>query len=105
MKNILFLISLVLLFSKCKEAHSPTPKTTNLGTVELKATGSPEAATFFHDGLLLLHSFEFDDAAEKFVKAQEIDSTFVMAYWGEAMSYNHPPVSYTHLTLPTNREV
>jgi len=90
MKNLLFGIIILFLFTNCKENQSSSSPTTNLGTVELKASGSPEAASYFHQGLLLLHSFEFDDAAEKFVKAQEIDSNFVMAYWGEAMSYNHP---------------
>jgi len=36
-----------------------------------------------------LHSFEYEDAREAFLKAQELDSTFAMAYWGEAMSYHH----------------
>ncbi len=90
MKNFLFLLSITFLFSQCKHDQVTTPPTTNLGVVEMKVTGSEEAAVYFQEGLLLLHSFEFDDAAEKFVKAQEIDSNFVMAYWGEAMSYNHP---------------
>jgi len=36
-----------------------------------------------------LHSFEYEDARSAFLKAQEIDSTLAMAYWGEAMTYNH----------------
>ena len=52
-------------------------------------TGSESAIPLFHEGLLLLHSFEFEDAAEKFVAAQQIDSNFVMAYWGEAMSFDN----------------
>ncbi|GAB3166276.1 hypothetical protein GCM10027291_11530 [Telluribacter humicola] len=46
--------------------------------------------THFKKGLLLLHNFEYVDAAEAFVEAQQIDPNFVMAYWGEAMTYNHP---------------
>src|SRR6185436_14001281 len=34
--------------------------------------------------------FEFDEAAEAFKKAQQADPAFALAYWGEAMSYNHP---------------
>ncbi len=92
MKNLLFLLSIACLFTQCQndQASNPTPPSAQLGAVEMKVTGSPEAATYFREGLLLLHSFEFEDAAEKFVKAQEMDSSFVMAYWGEAMSYNHP---------------
>jgi len=36
-----------------------------------------------------LHSFEYNDAAEEFQNAKKIDPDFVMAYWGEAMTYNH----------------
>jgi len=41
-------------------------------------------------GVLLLHSFEYDDAIEAFRQAQRIDPAFAMAYWGEALSYNQP---------------
>ena len=37
-----------------------------------------------------LHSFQFDEAAVAFQRAQKADPTFAMAYWGEAMSHNHP---------------
>ena len=41
-------------------------------------------------GLLLLHSFEYDDAIEAFRRAQRADAGFAMAYWGEALAYNQP---------------
>ena len=44
---------------------------------------------FLH-GLALLHSFEYPSAAEDFRKAEAIDPNFAMAYWGEAMTFNHP---------------
>jgi tetratricopeptide (TPR) repeat protein len=37
-----------------------------------------------------LHNFQFDEAAVAFRDAQRIDPGFALAYWGEAMSYNHP---------------
>ena len=37
-----------------------------------------------------MHSFEYRDARAEFQKAQEADPEFAMAYWGEAMTYNHP---------------
>ncbi len=37
-----------------------------------------------------LHSFQFDEAAVAFQRAQKADPSFAMAYWGEAMSHNHP---------------
>ena len=44
----------------------------------------------FNKGLLLLHNFEYVDAAEEFIAAQRKDPDFAMAYWGEAMTYDHP---------------
>ena len=61
-----------------------------LGTIHFPNSGSPEAQAPFVEGVLLLHSFEFDDAAEAFREAQEIDPDFALAYWGEAMTYHHP---------------
>lgn len=61
-----------------------------LGTIDFPNSGSREAQRPFIEGVLLLHSFEFDDAAEAFRKAQEVDPDFALAYWGEAMTYNHP---------------
>ena len=61
--------------------------------VEKRLTGTtenPEARKDFERGLLLLHNFEYPDAAEMFRSAQEKDPTFAMAYWGEAMTANHP---------------
>lgn len=90
MKYFLYIIFTVVLFTHCGSKQTPTTEEVNLGEVKFDVTGSDEAAPYFQEGLLLLHSFEFEDAAEKFVKAQQLDSNFVMAYWGEAMSYNHP---------------
>lgn len=56
----------------------------------LHETASPEAKTHFEKGLLLLHNFEYADAAEEFILAQQQDPNFAMAYWGEAMTYDHP---------------
>jgi hypothetical protein len=54
-------------------------------------TSANEAAQgqFLH-GLALLHNFEYDRAAAAFRDAQSADPDFVMAYWGEAMTHNHP---------------
>jgi tetratricopeptide (TPR) repeat protein len=44
----------------------------------------------FVRGLLLLHVFEYPDAAKAFQAAQKLDPGFALAYWGEAMTFNHP---------------
>ena len=56
----------------------------------MEVTASEEAKASFLRGLALLHNFEYAFAAKEFRKAQEADPDFVMAYWGEAMTHNHP---------------
>lgn len=60
------------------------------GYTDFEATGSPQAYSRFLIGLLQLHNFEFDDARESFRSAKAIDPDFVMATWGEALTYWHP---------------
>src|SRR5262245_44587845 len=60
-----------------------------LGSIDFPTSGSPAAQPLFIKGVLLMHSFEYDDAREAFVEAQKADPTFAMAYWGEAMTFNH----------------
>jgi tetratricopeptide (TPR) repeat protein len=60
-----------------------------LGVIDFPTSGSAAAQPLFIKGVLLMHSFEYDDAREAFVEAQKADPAFAMAYWGEAMTYNH----------------
>jgi len=60
-----------------------------LGTIDFPTSGSPAAQPLFIKGVLLMHSFEYDDAREAFAEAQKADPGFAMAYWGEAMTFNH----------------
>lgn len=60
-----------------------------LGTIAFPTSGAPDAQPAFLEGVKALHSFQFDEAAVAFRRAQEIDPGFALAYWGEA-SYNHP---------------
>src|SRR5262245_28769040 len=68
-------------------AHGQSPQ---LGTITFPTSGSAAAQPLFIEGVKELHSFQFDEAAEAFQKAQKSDPGFALAYWGEAMSYNHP---------------
>ncbi|MEO1595936.1 MAG: hypothetical protein AAFS02_11910 [Pseudomonadota bacterium] len=78
--------------------HAGESKTTDsalrnyagLGAISFPNSGAPEAQDAFYQGVLLMHSFEFTPAAEAFREAQAIDADFALAYWGEAMTYNHP---------------
>jgi tetratricopeptide (TPR) repeat protein len=67
-----------------------TPATGELGTIHFPSSASPAAQGPFLVGVKALFNFEFDTAAEAFQQAQKADPRFALAYWGEAMSYNHP---------------
>jgi tetratricopeptide (TPR) repeat protein len=60
------------------------------GEVSFANSGAKAAQPDFLLGLAQLHDFEYGDAAEHFRKAEQIDPGFAMAYWGEAMTKNHP---------------
>ena len=50
----------------------------------------PAAGQAFLRGVLLLHAFEYDDAAAAFREAERLEPGFALAYWGEAMTFTHP---------------
>jgi tetratricopeptide (TPR) repeat protein len=61
-----------------------------LGRVVFPNSGATAAQAPFLRGVAALHSFWYREARDAFRKALQIDPGFEMAYWGEAMSYNHP---------------
>ncbi|HEY2906135.1 MAG TPA: hypothetical protein VGJ29_09560, partial [Vicinamibacterales bacterium] len=81
---LLIAVSLVCI-SVPARAQAPS-----VGKVAFANSGAPAAQAPFLTGLAQLHNFEYADAAQWFRKAQEADPTFALAYWGEAMTYNHP---------------
>ncbi len=60
-----------------------------LGKIDFPNSGAAEAQDEFIKGVMLLHNFEYADAARAFKKAQQADPDFALAYWGEAKTYNH----------------
>lgn len=60
----------------------------DLGAIDFPNTGSAEAQEPFVRGLAALHSFWYEEAADLFRQAQQIDPDFALAYWGEAMCHN-----------------
>lgn len=60
----------------------------NLGTTSFANSGAARAQPEFLRGLLLLHSFEYGTARAAFLRAQQTDPGFALAYWGEALTYN-----------------
>ena len=64
-------------------------QTSEFGVVDFPTSGSATAQPHFLRGLALLHDFEYAEAANSFREAQKLDPGFALAYWGEAMTYNH----------------
>lgn len=73
-------------------AQNADPAGERVGTefMVFDTEASETAQAQFLRGLALLHNFEYWRAADAFRAAQEADPDFAMAYWGEAMTHNHP---------------
>ena len=61
-----------------------------LGVIAFPTSAGPAAQASFVRGVLYLHSFEYSSAAAAFREAQRLEPNFAMAYWGEALTYDHP---------------
>jgi tetratricopeptide (TPR) repeat protein len=84
------LSSLAFALALALVAEPASTQERQLGWIEFGNSGAAAAQKDFIEGALLLHSFEFEDAATAFRRAQSVDPSFALAFWGEAMSYNHP---------------
>ena len=96
MKIRLILASAAVLLQVAVGAHTmeatlpERPGAATVGVVAFANSGAPSAQADFLYGLAQLHNFQYQDAAAAFRRAQATDPDFALAYWGEAMSYNHP---------------
>jgi tetratricopeptide (TPR) repeat protein len=62
----------------------------DFGDVAFVSSGPAAAQADFLHGLAQLHNFEYGDAAAHFRTAQQLAPDFALAFWGEAMTQNHP---------------
>ena len=93
--------SLAIFLVSC--AVRPARAQSGFGEVLFANSGSAAAQGPFQLGVAQLHDFEYGPAADSFRKAQQMDPGFAMAYWGEAMTKNHP--LWRELDLPGARSV
>ena len=82
----LSIVGVVAAFIVAQPADAASPA---VGSVSFANSGTPAAQADFLVGLAQLHNFQYMQAAEAFRRAQKVDPDFAMAYWGEAMTYNH----------------
>ena len=80
----------LILLTLCATAITTTVSSQHYGTTDFHASGDREAHALFIRGLVMLHNFEYEDARETFRQARAVDPDFVMAYWGEALTHEHP---------------
>jgi tetratricopeptide (TPR) repeat protein len=73
-----------------RSLSAQAPGAAQLGTINFPTSAKPAAQAPFLTGVKANYNFEFDLAAEAFREAQKADPDFALAYWGEALSYNHP---------------
>jgi tetratricopeptide (TPR) repeat protein len=66
--------------------HSHGAHAHHLGTVVFPTSGAAAAQQPFLRGVALLHSFEYEDAADALREAQAADPDFALAYWLEAIT-------------------
>lgn len=67
----------------------PAAASQDLGVIAFPNSGPEAAQADFVRGVLLLHNFQYPQAAAAFQAAQKVAPDFALAFWGEAMTYNH----------------
>src|SRR6516225_4794375 len=70
--------------------HSSAASEEGLGRAHLETSCAPTVAAEFDRSLALLHNFWYARAFERFNQVAKDDPECAMAYWGAAMTYNHP---------------
>src|SRR5258705_6652080 len=92
MKRILPWSFLFLLFTPvlAQQKQSPMEHIHGVGHVHMDVSCSPSLSADFDFALALLHNFWYARALEVFNRVIQADPQCAMAYWGAAMTYNHP---------------
>ena len=103
MKQVLVVVGALLLTSACDvtdivisgarvgDQGETGPRTgPQLGAISFPNSAGAAAQEPFLRGMLLLHNFEYDDAASAFRDAQAADASFALSYWGEALTHYRP---------------
>jgi len=83
-------VALAAASAPVQPVSAQAPGAAQLGTINFPTTAKPAAQALFLTGVKANYNFEFDLAAEAFRESQKADPGFALAYWGEALSYNHP---------------
>src|SRR5215472_14281307 len=71
-------------------ADTPDLRSTGTGHVHMEISCSPAVSGSFDIALALLHNFWYPRALSTFDQIIQVDPQCAIAYWGAAMTYNHP---------------
>jgi hypothetical protein len=70
--------------------HPDSGSDESFGRVHMDISCRPAVSAEFDKALALLHNFWYARALERFNQILKNDPGCAMAYWGAAMTYNHP---------------
>jgi tetratricopeptide (TPR) repeat protein len=89
--SLAMMVSAVAILAQSGEhEHSYSGPEEGLGRAHMDTSCSATVATEFDRALALLHNFWYARALERFTQVAKNDPQCAMAYWGAAMTYNHP---------------
>jgi len=87
---ILAACPVVLLAQHEGHEHGPSGPEEGLGHVHMQTSCSDRVTVDFDRALALLHNFWYNRALQRFNQVAKNDPECAIAYWGAAMTYNHP---------------
>jgi len=83
-------LAVAMLAQSEEHEHSYSGPEEGLGRAHMDTSCAATVAAEFDRALALLHNFWYARALDRFSQVARIDPNCAMAYWGAAMTYNHP---------------
>lgn len=96
--SVIFFVAVIVFFFAAhgiaqqaeEHTHSDAVSGEGLGRTHMDISCSSAVAAKFDRALALLHNFWYARALDGFQQVSNDDPECAMAYWGAAMTYNHP---------------
>jgi tetratricopeptide (TPR) repeat protein len=83
-------ITIAVLAQAKQQQYSSSRSEEGFGRVHMDISCRAAVAADFDHALALLHNFWYARALERFNQVSKVDPECAMAYWGAAMTHNHP---------------
>jgi len=83
-------LAVAMLAQNGEHEHSYSGPEEGLGRAHMDTSCPATVAAEFNRALALLHNFWYVRALDRFSQVAKTDPNCAMAYWGAAMTYNHP---------------